>query len=251
MPGVVATDNCTPVGQLVITQTPAAGTLVGTGSHTITVTVTDASGNSVTAPVTLSVVDVISPSIISVPGPITLSADANCQAAIPNVLPNIVASDNCIAVGQLLMTQTPAAGTLAGQGSYIITVMVTDPSGNSVTGSIVLNVVDTTPPVIQSLSVTPSVFSPPNHQLVPVTIAIVATDACDPAPFSKIISISCNEQDSPGDAQITGNLTANLAATRNPSGAGRVYTLTVQCKDASGNASTASVKVTVPKGNGK
>jgi len=59
----------------------------------------------------------------------------------------------------------------------------------------------------------------PNHQMVAVSVSVSASDNCDTAPASKIVSITCNETPSAGDIQITGNLTANLAATRDPSAA--------------------------------
>jgi hypothetical protein len=90
------------------------------------------------------------------------------------------------------------------------------------------------------------VLSPPNHHLIPITVSVTATDNCDASPVSKIISITSSEPAVPGDIQITGNLTCTLAATRN-SKAGRVYTITVQCSDASGNNSTATTTVTVPQ----
>jgi hypothetical protein len=45
---VVASDNCTPAGSLVITQSPLAGTLVGPSPTTVTITVTDAANNAST-----------------------------------------------------------------------------------------------------------------------------------------------------------------------------------------------------------
>ncbi|MEY4118907.1 MAG: hypothetical protein RLZZ116_2235, partial [Planctomycetota bacterium] len=42
---VVASDNCTPSAQLQITQSPAAGTALALGSHTVSITVTDLAGN--------------------------------------------------------------------------------------------------------------------------------------------------------------------------------------------------------------
>ena len=49
------------------------------------------------------------------------------------------------------------------------------------------------------------------------------------------------------DWLITGDLTLELRAERSGrSKEGRVYTITVQCADASGNSSTAEVTVTVP-----
>jgi len=111
-------------------------------------------------------------------------------------------------------------------------------------------VVDTTPPTIQSLTASTCVLSPPNGKLTPVTLSVVATDNCDPAPVTKLISITCSDPALPGDMQITGNLTGLLAATKSQSGGDRVYTLTVQSTDASGNSSTCSVLVTVPHDNG-
>src|SRR6184192_4157803 len=130
---VVASDNCTPANQLVMTQSPVAGTLLGLGQYTITVTVSDASGNSATANVSFKMVDTTAPSIVSAPAAISASVDNNCQAAVPNVLANVVASDNCTPANQLVMTQSPVAGTLLGLGQYTITVTVPDASGNSAT----------------------------------------------------------------------------------------------------------------------
>jgi hypothetical protein len=244
-------DNCTPANLLTVSQSPAAGTSVGSGNYTIVVTATDPSGNSSTANVSLKVADTLAPVISQVSAPITLSADANCHAAVPNVLGSVVATDNCTPANQLTLSQSPAAGTSVGSGNYTIVLTVTDASGNSSTGHVSLKVVDTTPPVIQALSVNPSVLSPPNHRLVPVTVSVTAADNCDPAPSSRITSITCNETTASGDVQITGNLTALLAASKGASGNDRVYTITVQCTDASGNHSSGTVAVTVPHSNGK
>jgi hypothetical protein len=46
---------------------------------------------------------------------------------------------------------------------------------------------------------------------------------------------------------VTGDLTVDLRAERNPHGKGRIYTVTVQCADESGNVSTATVEVKVPR----
>jgi hypothetical protein len=131
-----------------------------------------------------------------------------------------------------------------------VTTTVTDASGNTGTFVVLLIVSDTTAPVIQTLSVSPNVLSPPNHQLVPVTVSAVVTDTCDAAPVAKIVSITTNDGTSPGDITITGNLTAVLAASKTSSGGSRVYTITVQATDASTNSSTAQVTVTVPKSSG-
>jgi|GEM_PF-955606 len=51
---VVATDNCTPTAQLVVTQSPAAGASRPIGSHTVVITVTDLAGNAAAVNATFS-----------------------------------------------------------------------------------------------------------------------------------------------------------------------------------------------------
>jgi hypothetical protein len=85
-------------------------------------------------------------------------------------------------------------------------------------------------------------------------VSVSTTDACDAHPVSKIISVTSNEPDSgcgsgdlPNDIQNISGLTVQLRAERCGTGKGRVYTITVQCKDASGNTSTKTTTVKVNK----
>lgn len=52
---ISVTDNCTPSGALAVTQNPAAGTIVGLGTTTITIAVRDASNNASTCATTFTV----------------------------------------------------------------------------------------------------------------------------------------------------------------------------------------------------
>jgi Immunoglobulin I-set domain/HYR domain len=62
MSGVSVSDNCSaPIG-ISLSQSPAAGTMVGVGTHTITVTATDAAGNSASCTTTFTVETSISAS---------------------------------------------------------------------------------------------------------------------------------------------------------------------------------------------
>ncbi len=216
----------------------------------ILIKVTDAAGNFSTTNVGLTVADTTAPTILGVPSPVTLSADANCSAVVPDLTAGVTAVDNCTPANQIVITQNPAPGTVLARGSYLITFNATDASGNSSSASVPLSIVSATAPVIQALSVSPGILSPPNHQLVPVTVSATVTGTCDGAPVTRIVSITCSDTPSPGDIQITGDLTATLAASKASSGNTRIYTLNIQSTDASGNSSTGSVTVTVPKSNG-
>jgi hypothetical protein len=117
-------------------------------------------------------------------------------------------------------------------------------------GNIIL---DTTPPVISSVSASPNVLWPPNHKMAPVAVAVSASDTSSPTVTCKITSVTSNEPlIGPGsghtapDWQITGDLSVNLRAERSGTGNGRVYTLAVQCTDASNNSSSARTTVSVP-----
>jgi hypothetical protein len=185
--GVGATDNCTPANQLVLTQSPVAGTNVGPGQYSITVTVADAAGNTSTGTVSLTVVDTSGdttpPTIVSVPGPLSVRANDKCQGTVPNVLSNVVASDNSTPANQLVMTQIPAAGTVVGTGPHPITVLVADAAGNTSTATVSFTVLETARPVIVGHIKPITVEADFNGQAtVPDVLSkVVATDKCTPA----------------------------------------------------------------------
>src|SRR5207244_2705120 len=127
----VGTDSC--VGA-VTTQTGglASGSAFPVGVITNVFLVTDAAGNTATCSFTVTVND-SEPPVISCPAPTSASADAGCQAAVPNVLSGVTASDNCSGTNGITFSQSPAAGTQVGLGAHTITVTATDEAGNSAT----------------------------------------------------------------------------------------------------------------------
>lgn len=115
---------------------------------------------------------------------------------------------------------------------------------------------DNTPPVLR-LSADPIQLWPPNHRMVPVKVIVEVQDNQDPQPMVTLLSVQSNEADNglgDGDAAEdiqgasigTDDRDLSLRAERSGTGTGRVYTLTYQARDASGNVSTATVQIEVP-----
>ena len=107
---------------------------------------------------------------------------------------------------------------------------------------------DTTPPQIRGIAATPNVLWQANHRLIPVNLAVNAVDDSDPSPVVRITGVTSNEPLNAvaPDWEITSPQSINLRAERSGNGPGRIYTIGVQCQDASGNVSSASVEVRVP-----
>lgn len=132
-------------------------------------------------------------------------------------------------------------GSVAAVGgrTYRFTATCVDQAGNAGFGYVDVPVPpDTTAPVIASVSATPSLIWPPNNKMVNVSVAVSASDDVDPSPVCALTTIS----GSSSDATITGPFSASVRAT-----GGNSYTLTVTCRDFSGNQSTASTTVLVSK----
>jgi rhamnogalacturonan endolyase len=112
---------------------------------------------------------------------------------------------------------------------------------------------DTQPPVFKTLSASTTTLWPPNHRMVPVSVAAELVDLLDAAPAARIVSVSSNEPvDGADDGhtvpdwEITGDLSVNLRAERSGQGSGRVYTISVEGRDAAGNTTVGTVEVRVP-----
>lgn len=116
-----------------------------------------------------------------------------------------------------------------------------------------LTVADVMPPVITNAAASTDVLWPPNHRMVPVALSVSAQDEVDPSPACTIASVASSEPidglgdgDTSPDWLVTGPLTVDLRAERGGRGGGRIYTITVRCEDASGNAAEATVTVSAP-----
>ena len=145
---VTATDNCTAVGSLVITQAPTAGISVSTGTTNVTITVKDAAGNPTTCTTSFTVNDVTAPTITKCAPAQSANADANCSAKVPDFTGNVTATDNCTASNALVITQFPVAGTSVTKGVTTVTLTIKDAAGNPTTCTTTFTVTDNTAPAI-------------------------------------------------------------------------------------------------------
>ncbi len=213
---LVAVDNC---GVASVTQNPVAGSAFSV-SREVTFTVTDVNGLTATCTATVAADDNIDPVITDCATDQTASADALCQALVPDFTAGVIATDNCSVAS---ITQIPEAGTAAGLGGTVVTLTVTDTSGNTAECQALFTVEDTTAPLITLCAADQTVAANASCQaLVPdFTANVAATDNCD----------------------------ANLTVTQSPVAGATAplgdTTVTLTVTDDAGNFSTCTAKLTV------
>ncbi|MCU1266238.1 MAG: repeat containing protein [Acidobacteria bacterium] len=226
------------------------------GPHTITLTVTSSGGGSDDDTVNINIVDTVAPVIaLSGANPMTVE----CHTGFTD--PGATASDGC--AGDLT-TAISVSGSVNANvvGSYVLTYSVSDGS-HMVSTTRTVNVVDTTPPVITLNGQSPSMW-PPNHKYETFRVTDFVTAVSDSCGASLgvgavvISKVTSDELDNSGGDGNTlhdiviaaGCRSVQLRSEREGGGNGRVYTITFRVVDASGNGSTATARVTVPKSQG-
>jgi hypothetical protein len=240
---VTATDNAT------IVCTPASGSTFALGTTTVNCTATASTG-STSGSFTVTVRDTTPPAL-SLPANITAEATGPSGRAV-----SYSATANDLVDGSRPVTCDHASGSTFPLGTTTVQCTATDTHNNTAHGSFTVTVRDTTPPTIVSITANPNSLWPPNHKMVAVTVTVIASDLVDPHPTSHIISITSNEAingngdgNTSPDWEITGPLKANIRAER-AGGTDRVYTITIETTDFSGNAAHGTVTVTVSQSRG-
>jgi uncharacterized repeat protein (TIGR01451 family) len=252
-PGATAHDGC--AGDFAAT---ASGTVnVNTpGSYTITYNASDPSGNAAT-PVTRTVVvvDTIAP-VITLNGANPMTVE--CHTSFTD--PGATANDSCAGSRPVTVTGTVNPNV---PGTYTLTYSASDNSGHTTTVTRTVNVVDTTAPTLTLNGQTINLW-PPNHGYHTINLTqfvTAASDGCDGGVDINDVVISKVTSDEPENDGGDGNtlndivIAANcksvqLRSERQGSGNGRVYTIHFRVRDASGNTTTKTAKVTVPKSQG-
>lgn len=177
----IATDNCTPTNQIIITYSDHIqnlGNCNGTGSFTRHWQAMDMCGNVAACIQTIVIIDNIAP-VLSVPAAITISCDQNTNTSTTGLA---TATDNCTPVDELTVTFSDNVLGLtgcSGTGTIVRTWSAKDACNNIATGAQFITVVDNTAPAIScpaniTLSCEASTL-PAN------TGTATATDLCGPA----------------------------------------------------------------------
>ena len=206
------TDNCGVASYSVSKSTFNCSNV---GANTVTLSATDASGNVGTATATVTVLDTIKPVLTVVNTTITAYVSGNQCARVVNI-PGVTATDNCAAT----ISMNPISGSVFSVGTTPVTVTATDASGNLVSTTINVVVLDTISPVIAGVPV--SVTKTP----IAGACAAVVTWA-SPAAFDNC-SVSLTS------SAVSGS-TFNVGT----------HTVVWTAVDPSGNTTTASLTFTV------
>jgi len=235
---VTATDNAT------IVCSPASGSTFALGTTTVNCTATAVTGTA-SGSFHVTVVDTTPPTL-NLPATITAEATSAAGAAVTY---SATATD--LVDGSVTVTCDHASGSTFPLGSTTVQCSATDAHNNTAHGSFTVIVQDTTPPTIVSITASPSNLWPANHNMINVTVTVIATDLVDPAPTSHIVSVTSNEADNGNgdgntspDFVITGPLTLQLRSERDGNN-DRIYTITIATSDFSGNTAHGTVTVTV------
>ena len=227
---------------------PASGSTFPLGETTVTCQATNTAGTT-TGTFKVTIIDT-TPPVITAPSLLEVEATSPAGALVTYV---VTASD--LVDGDVPVNCSPASGTQFALGTTDVVCTAVDSRGNGDITSFQVIVQDTTGPVVTSISATPNTLWPPDHKMVAVVVSATVVDAVDPAPTWKIVSVSSNQPtegtgdgDQPVDWLITGTNTLQLRAEWS-SGKERIYTITIETYDSSGNVGTATVqvKVTQPK----
>jgi hypothetical protein len=203
----------------------------------------------------LTLADTCPPPVIQCNADMTVNATAGeCGATVSYSAPIVTDACENTSVAQI---EGLASGSLFPVGITTNRFVATSSSGQKDTCSFTVTVLDKEAPVITQVSASPSSLWPPNHQMKDVTINYTASDNC--GGVTSKLSVSSNEPvngtgdgDTSPDWIIVNDHHVQLRAERSGRGNGRVYTITIISRDASGNTSTQTTQVVVPhNSNGK
>ena len=224
-------DNC-PNYTLTQLAGPNSGEFFPVDTTLVSFKVTDDQGNMTTCSFTVTVRDVEKPVIVTCPAdrfiPTSSNGTGDCSGLVPNLVPEVVATDNC-QVDTII--QSPAAGASFGAAHgdmQIVTITVIDIYGNFQTCEVKLTLTDDELPTIDCSQIPTALNNTPGycHYFVAGT------------------ELNPTYGDNCGPLVLTNSLTGNNTLGGTPLAVGSttvVWTVT----DAAGNTATCSVTYVV------
>jgi len=222
---LTATDNCSAT-----TASQSSAGLVLSLAHgsttTAVINVSDASNNTVSCSVTLTVTDNTAPNL-TCPAAQSIALTANCAATLPDYTLNAVASDNCTQAGDIVLTQSATTVSIA--GTETITITATDEAGNAQTCQFALNKVDNTAPTAVCNDIVIELVDRDPYTLSQAQIDAIALGSGDNCAFTYAISAGLTQYD---------------CDNRNS-----VVSVTLTVTDASGNTATCVGQVMITDPN--
>jgi hypothetical protein len=219
------------------------------GTTTVTGIGCDAAGNLATNSFTVTVEDTESP-VLRLPANLSVVAGPGQSNAVITYV--AAASDNS---GSAPVVCVPPSGTAFPVGVTTVTCTATDDSGNTASGSFTVTVIGEAPEGQGYLITSRPVLWPANRKMIPVGMRLKFDAKKARFTEARIVSVTSNEPETGLDAQDVGpdwevphphRLRLKLRAERDPNGAGRVYTISVEAKDAQGNFHLFRTTATAP-----
>jgi hypothetical protein len=248
--GAVVSYVATATGGEPVTCTPASGSTFALGQTTVQCSASNGGGTT-NGSFKVTVVDTTAPAL-TLPANIVREATSLSGAVV-----SFVTSATDIVDGSRPVTCTPPSGSTFAMGTTTVQCNTSDTRGNTAVGSFTITVRDTTPPSIFSIAASPSSLWPPNHQMVTVNVTVGAVDLPGATLISRVISVSSSQPingtgdgDTSPDWVLGSGLSVQLRSERSQ-GVDRVYTLTVETVDQSGNTARATVDVKVTQGKSR
>lgn len=200
------------------------------------------------------VTDATPPLLAGAPADDTVECDAVPAPAL------VTATDACDEEPALDFAEQETPGDCPGESTIVRTWTATDQCGNETSAQQVLQVVDTTPPVVTETDDDLRCLWPPNHALRCFTKADFSpeiADACSPPLAWRFVDCASDQPEGQGD----GNADPDCVVSEDGQGfcvraereggdpAGRRYAVTIEATDACGNTSEWAVigHVLVPR----
>ncbi len=177
----VVTDNCLLPGQLTVTQSPIAGTVLpgSAGTQVITMTVEDTSGNSNQCQFTITLVDSIAP-VVTCPTDSTVYVGNSCDYVAADYTSEAIVSDNCSTIPNISVSQDLTPGTILVAGNHPVVFTAQDEAGNTSTCTFDIIAIDTVSPFFNNCPPNLDIFVDQNCQatLIDYTTQATALDNC-------------------------------------------------------------------------